>query len=128
MFTSTCRSPKASTAVLTRFSPPSQSATSSWFAIASPPKDRDLLDHLLGGRRRLGLAVQAAAEVVHHDLGALCGEQERVLASDAPPRAGDDRHAAVQCTHHCLLDAAPKTTEGAARPPEARRGRTVEAA
>ncbi len=37
------------------------------------------------------LALVAAAEVVDDDLRALPGEQQRVFASDAAARAGDDR-------------------------------------
>ena len=60
---------------------------------------RDLVDDLLG-RRRVGAgAVGAAAEVVDDDLGALAGEQQRVLPADAPAGPGDDGDPAVELAH-----------------------------
>ena len=55
------------------------SATTCWAGVASPP-----------------VAVVGAAEVVDDDLGALRGEQQRVLAADAASRSGDDRDATVE--------------------------------
>ena len=52
-----------------------------------------------GGRRRPAsapVAVHRAAEVVDDDAGAPRGEQARVGAADAAPRAGDDRDAPVE--------------------------------
>ena len=49
LFTSTCRSPNVSMAVWISRWAPSQSATSSVFATASPPVGPDLVDHLLRG-------------------------------------------------------------------------------
>ena len=59
----------------------------------------DLVDDLLGGRAVVARAVDGAAEVVDDDLGALGGEQQRVLAADAAARAGDDGDASVECSH-----------------------------
>ena len=102
LFTSTCRSPNASTAVLIE-------------ALAALPvgdvvgvgdglaaHGLDLVDDLLAPAVRSSPdAVDGAAEVVDDDLGALRREQQRVLAADAPAGAGDDRDASVECTHGC---------------------------
>ena len=65
----------------------------------------DLVDDLLGrARRRRPSPSIVAAEVVDHDLGALGGELERVLAADAAARAGDDGHPAVADPHQCSPD------------------------
>ena len=45
------------------------------------------------------LALEAGAEIVDEDLGALLGQLERVTAADAVARAGHDRHPAVEQTH-----------------------------
>ena len=86
-------------AALTRRWPPSQSATSSALAMASPPEALDLVDHLLGRRAVVARAVDGPAEVVHDHLGALLGEQQRVLAADAAARPGDDGDAPVERSH-----------------------------
>ena len=52
----------------------------------------DLGDDLIGDRDVGALALGRAAEIVDHHLGALGGRQQRDLAADAPPRAGDDDH------------------------------------
>ena len=58
------------------------------------------LGHDLLGRRGVGAgALGRSAEVVHHDLGALGGEQERVLPPDPPPCSGDDGHPALELVH-----------------------------
>jgi hypothetical protein len=51
-----------------------------------------------GGRRSdvLTDAAHRAAEVVDHDARAPVGEQQRMGAADAAPRAGDDRDAPVE--------------------------------
>ena len=59
----------------------------------------DLGDDLFGRRRGVTRTVQRAAEVVHDDLGALVGEEQRVLAPDAATGSGDDCYATVQRTH-----------------------------
>src|SRR5438552_3643188 len=57
----------------------------------------DLGDHLLGGRgRRRPGAVEVRAEIVHDDLCAVPGEEQRLLAADASARARDDRDLAVE--------------------------------
>ena len=72
---------------------------SSPLATASPPMRRDLVDDLLGRAEVAAAAVHVAAEVVDDDLGALAGQHQRVLAADAPARAGDDGHPAITESH-----------------------------
>ena len=99
LLTRMSRSPNASIAVLTRRWAPSQSAMSSPLATASPPRGLDLGDDLVG-RAVVGAgAVVGAAAVVDDDLGALGGEQQGVLAPEAAPGTGDDRHAPVESSH-----------------------------
>ncbi len=57
-----------------------------------PPGRGDLVDHLLRGRGVRPGAVGLAAEVVHHNLGPLGREQQRMFPSDAPAGPGDDGH------------------------------------
>src|SRR2546430_16165751 len=59
----------------------------------------DLVNDLLGGGAVVSGAVHRAAQIVDDDLCALLGEEQRVLAADAAPGAGDDGNASVQCTH-----------------------------
>ena len=59
----------------------------------------DLVGHLLGGRAVGALAVGVPAEVVDDHLGALGGEEQRVLAAEPASGPGDDRHATVQRAH-----------------------------
>ena len=99
LFTSTCRSPNVSTAVWIRRWAPSQSATLSTLATRLAAHGLDLVDHLLRGRPVVAGPVDVAAEVVDHDLGALRGEEQRVLAAEATSCAGDDGNPAVECTH-----------------------------
>ena len=56
----------------------------------------DLLDHLVGGRRALALAVDAAAEVVDHDARAARREQESVGPTEAVAGTGHDGDAIVE--------------------------------
>ena len=56
----------------------------------------DLLDDLAGGAGAAAGAVELAAEVVDHDLGALAGQLEGVGPADAPARAGDDDDASCR--------------------------------
>src|SRR5690606_38207777 len=53
----------------------------------------DLVHHLLGGTLVGPLARHRSAEIVDDDLGAVAGEQQRVLATDAPAGPRDDRDA-----------------------------------
>ena len=69
----------------------------------------DLVDHLHRRARVAAVAVHVAAEIVDDDLGALAREQQRVLAAEAAPRAGDDRDPSVECTH----DPSPVSTRDA---------------
>ncbi len=50
----------------------------------------DLVDDLLRRAAVVTRPVDGAAEVVHDDLGALAGKEQRVLAADAATGAGDD--------------------------------------
>ena len=65
-------------------------------AAVLPDQRHDLLGrvHVAGA-----LAVQPGTDVVDDDTGALGGEQERLLAADAPSRAGDHRHLPVEQSH-----------------------------
>jgi hypothetical protein len=56
----------------------------------------DLVDDLVGGRRRLALAGEAAAEVVDDDLGAARRQEQRVGAAQAAAGARDDRDLAIE--------------------------------
>ena len=65
-------------------------------AAVLPDQGHDLLGRVdVAG----ALAVQTRTDVVDHDAGALGGEQERLLAPDAPSRAGDHRHLPVEQSH-----------------------------
>ena len=62
----------------------------------------DLVDDVLRRAGRLTRAVHLAAEVVHHDLGPVRRQHQRVLAADAPARAGHDRDSSLtQPRHWC---------------------------
>jgi hypothetical protein len=56
----------------------------------------DLVDDLVGGRARLALAGEAAAEIVDDDLGAARREEQRVGAPQSATGAGDDRDLAIE--------------------------------
>ena len=59
----------------------------------------DLVDHLRR-RRFVGTLTRGRpAQVVHHDLGALGRQQQRLGATDAAARARDDRDLAVEQPH-----------------------------
>ena len=75
----------------------------------------DLVDDLL--RRALvgALAVHRAAEVVDDDLGAVVGQQQRVLAADAAAGAGDDARRVPRTAWSCL--ALPLCRAPSVRPP-----------
>jgi len=60
----------------------------------------DLGHDLLGRTQVATCAVDVAAEVVHDDLGAVAGERQGVLATDATPGAGHDGDASVQESAH----------------------------
>ena len=93
--------PKFSTAVLTMRSAPAGSATLSPLGTALPPAARDLVADLL--RRRgaaRALAVDRAAEVVDHHLGAFPGGQQRHLAADAAAGAGHQHDLVLQHVGH----------------------------
>ena len=99
LFTSTSSPPKVSIAVLMRRWAPSQSATLSPLATASPPMALISSTTSPAGPGRAAAAVDLGAEVVDDDLGALAGELEGVAAADASPGAGDDDDPAVADSH-----------------------------
>ena len=59
----------------------------------------DLRHDLLSRSLVTARAVGPAAEVVHHDLGPLGGEQQGVLATQAATGPGDDGNPVVKCAH-----------------------------
>jgi hypothetical protein len=63
----------------------------------------DLVHQLLRRARGRAGAVARAAEVVDDDLRAALGEQQRVLAADAPARTGDRDDASFHSGHARLL-------------------------
>src|SRR3954468_23292071 len=88
--------PKASSAVFTMDSPPSGVATLLVSATATPPRSSISLATVCAGPSEPALAGDRPAEVVHHDLRAAGGQQERVLATEAPTRAGHDGHPVLE--------------------------------
>jgi hypothetical protein len=60
----------------------------------------DLVHDVLGRALVVALPVHRATEVVDDDLGAVVGQQQRVLASDAPSRTRDDGDAALAQLGH----------------------------
>ena len=64
------------------------------------PARGDGLDHLGRGRHVGTSAELVAAQVVDHHLGPVLGEHQGVLAADAAPRAGDERHFAFEKPAH----------------------------
>ena len=85
-------------------SAPCGSATLSPLATAMPPAFLISATTCCGDLDVGALALGRAAEIVDHDLGALGGGQQRDLAPDAAPRAGDDDHLAFNAlAGHALL-------------------------
>ena len=99
LLTRTWRSPKVSTAVSISRLPPSQSATSSALATASPPAAVISSTTCWAGDAVVAGPVDGAAQVVDHHLGPFGGEQQGVLATDAATGPGDDGDPSVQCSH-----------------------------
>ncbi len=97
---STSRRPNDSTAVLMRRWAPSQSATLSPLATASPPIALISSTTSWAGPGRLAGAVHLAAEVVHDDLGAVLREHQGVLAADAPGPSRHDRDSSLAQPSH----------------------------
>ena len=99
LLTSTCRSPKRSTAVATsaRASVPVGGVAEVPHRLTTPPAD--LLYH--GVRRRLVAprAVGLRAEIAHYHARAHGGEIQGVDAAEPVGRARHDRHLAVEFTH-----------------------------
>ena len=100
MLTTTWRSPNVSIAGVDQSlrRRPSR-RTLSPLAIASPPMPLISSTTCCAGRGVAAGAVDVAAEIVDHDLGAVPGEAECVLPTDATPCAGDDRDASFSNTN-----------------------------
>ena len=62
----------------------------------------DLVDDVVRGTSRLPGAVHLAAEVVHDDLCTVRRQHQRVLATDAPAGARDDRDSSLTQPRHPL--------------------------
>ena len=67
----------------------------------------DELDDLFGRVLVAAFALEGGPDVVDDDLGALGGQQQGLLASDASSCAGDDGHLAVEHSHGVLLYLVP---------------------
>ena len=90
LLTRMSRVPYLSIAVCTKRRAPSQSATSSVFATASPPSAVISSTTVCAGPSVGATAVDGAAEVVDDDLGALRGQFQRVAPPDPTSRARDN--------------------------------------
>jgi hypothetical protein len=62
----------------------------------------DLVDHGLGRRLVCPEAVNVAAEVVDHHLGALARGNQRLFASDPAAAAGDQNHFPFEQSHRFI--------------------------
>ena len=98
LLTRMSRLPKVSMACSTTFLPPSHELMSSPLTAASPPLSLIRATTSSAGCSSCGLAGQRP-DVVDDDLGALAGQQERLLAPDASAGSGDDGHFAVEQSH-----------------------------
>src|SRR5262249_39082088 len=67
----------------------------------------DLVHHLLRRRIRRALAVDRAAEIVDHHLGAFARRRERDLAADAAPGPGDDDDFSLEGLTHRISSPTP---------------------
>ena len=76
------------------------SVTDAPLAIARPLATRIFLDHRERGGRRGAIAVERAAQVVHHHPGATHCQRQRMLAAQAAARTGDQGHAAIESHRH----------------------------
>ncbi len=70
---------------------------------ALAPAGLDELDDLLGGVHVATLSLHRRPDVVDHDLGALRGQEQCLLAADPSACAGDDGNLAVEHSHGVLL-------------------------
>src|SRR6185503_322181 len=71
------------------------------------PHPADLVDHLAGGTGGPATAVDLAAEIVHHELGAVAGQHQGVLTADAASGAGDDHDPSLAELAHPFLPGWP---------------------
>ena len=62
----------------------------------------DLGDHRVGRRVRAAAACHRTAQIIHHHLGAACGQQQGVAPPQAVAGAGDHGDAAVISNCHVL--------------------------
>jgi hypothetical protein len=62
----------------------------------------DFRHHLVGGRGVGAAAVDACAEIVDHDLGAVRGQHQRMLAPQSPAGAGHDRNPSFTQAAHAV--------------------------
>ena len=62
----------------------------------------DLGHHLVGGGMIAAFAVDRAARIVHHHLGAAAGQQQRMRATEPVARARDEGYAIVETNAHIL--------------------------
>jgi hypothetical protein len=60
----------------------------------------DLGNHLVGGGMIAAFAVDGAARIVHHNLGAAAGQQQRMRAAQPIAGAGHDGDAIVEADCH----------------------------
>ena len=58
----------------------------------------DLADNLLGHADVVALTLRRAAQIVHHDLAAFAGSQQRDFPADATPSAGHNHDLAREAT------------------------------
>ena len=61
----------------------------------------DLVHDLLSGTHIVAFSGPIAAQVVDHDLGAVLGQHQAVLAAHAPGPAGHDSHPSLAQSCHC---------------------------
>ena len=83
-------------------SAPAGSATLSPLGTALPPAAAISSQTFCAGvALPAALAVDRAAQIVDHDLGAFLGRQQRHLAADAAARAGHQHDLVLQHVRHC---------------------------
>jgi hypothetical protein len=63
----------------------------------------DLRHDLVGRGMPATLAIDRAARIVHHHLGAAAGQQQRMRAAEAIAGTGDDGDAIVEADGHSLI-------------------------
>ena len=94
-----CRPPKVSIACCTMRFTAARSVTLSVLAMASPPAALISSTTSCAGALSGALAVHVAAEVVYNHLGAVPGGDERRLAPNPAPAAGDQHNLPIEQSH-----------------------------